>query len=65
MIRLTYDAEADALVVTLRDDDPTRPRTWRVSQSVRVDLGAEGQLIALELLDASWHIERAALDLEP
>src|SRR4051812_14156709 len=62
MIDSKYDRTVDAFAVTFR---PGRSaKTVRVSETVRVDLDAKGRIVALELLDASWHLPKDALAVE-
>lgn len=50
-MRITYDKDADALYISLRDAAPADSIDLR--EGVTVDLDAEGQVIGLEILDAS------------
>jgi uncharacterized protein YuzE len=64
MIEIRYDREADALSVELRPGARSA-RTVRVSDGVHVDFDGKGRLITLELLDASQHVDRKALNAIP
>jgi uncharacterized protein YuzE len=60
MIRITYDAGVDALSVVFAKGKG-RIRTQEVRAGVHLDFDADGRCVALELLDASFHVPRAAL----
>lgn len=64
MVRVLYDAEADALAVEF---NPTgrSARMVRVAPGVNVDLDAKGRLVTLEVLGASEHVSRAELEQLP
>ncbi len=54
-MKLQYDPETDALIIQLRDvaiaeSDELRP-------GLIADLSADGDVVRLEILDASQHIE--------
>jgi uncharacterized protein YuzE len=61
MIEMRYDPEADALAVELRPG-ASSARTVRVSDTVRADFDARGRLLGLEVLNASWHLDRKTLN---
>jgi len=50
-MKITYDPEADALYIELRDARPAD--SMDVEEGVTVDLDSEGHIIGLEVLDAS------------
>ena len=50
-MRITYDPEADALYVELRDARPSD--SMDIEEGVTVDLDGDGHIIGLEVLDAS------------
>ena len=50
-MKITYDPEADALYIELRDARPAD--SMDVEEGVTVDLDGEGHIIGLEVLDAS------------
>lgn len=64
MIELRYDREADALAVEFRPG-ATSARTVPVAEGVHLDFDNKGRLVAVEVLDASWHVPRKALDVLP
>jgi uncharacterized protein YuzE len=57
-MRLSYDSETDALMVVVREEMAIA-RTVEVRHGL-LDLDAEGEVVAFELLGASAIIERAA-----
>ena len=60
MIRITYDAGVDALSVVLVEGKG-RIRTLEVRTGVHLDFDEDERLVALELLDASYHMSHAEL----
>jgi uncharacterized protein YuzE len=50
-MKITYDPEADALYIELRDAPPAD--SMDIEEGVTVDLDGEGHIIGLEVLDAS------------
>jgi Uncharacterized conserved small protein len=53
-MRITFDPEADALYIVLRDVVPSDSSD--VEDGVTVDLHDEGHIVALEVLDASQRL---------
>jgi uncharacterized protein YuzE len=49
-MRITYDAEVDALYIGFRDTTVT---TKQLGEGIAVDLDAEGRLAGIEILDAT------------
>lgn len=62
-MRATYDRDVDALAIRVGGGHSAR--TVRVTETVRVDLDADGRIIAIEVLDASWHLPIAELEELP
>lgn len=58
-MKLTYDPEVDALYLQLRDALPADSVDF--DEGVTADLDAEGQLIGIEILDASERLDAAAI----
>jgi uncharacterized protein YuzE len=50
-MKITYDPQADALYIILRDIVPTD--STDIEEGVTVELDADGHIVALEVLDAS------------
>jgi uncharacterized protein YuzE len=50
-MKITYDPEADALYIQLREAQPAD--SLDIEEGVTVDLDSEGHMIGLEVLDAS------------
>lgn len=63
-LQMHYDPTVDALALMLRPGGQSA-RTVEVTPGVRVDFDARGRLVTLEVLDASWHADRAALEQLP
>ena len=54
-MRVTYDAETDALTVTLRDDGITE--SDEVVPGVVVGFGQDGKIVRFEILEASKAVQ--------
>lgn len=54
-MKLTYDKAVDALYIEARAKAKVA-RTMKVSETVRVDFDAEGRLVGIEILDATYHL---------
>ncbi len=59
-MKITYDPEVDAVYIQLREAEPVR--AVDVADGVTADLDAEGNLIGLEVLDASEKVGHEGLD---
>ena len=59
MMRITFDPDADALYIELCPSQPDDSRD--IEDGATVTLGAEGQVIGLEILDFTARIGRDAL----
>ncbi|MHC5209559.1 MAG: DUF2283 domain-containing protein [Planctomycetota bacterium] len=57
-MKVTYDPRTDSLVVTLRSDVPVA-ESDESSPGVVLDYDAEGNLVSLEVLDASRRVTDA------
>jgi uncharacterized protein YuzE len=58
-MKITYDPQADALYIILRDIVPTD--STDIEEGVTVELDADGHIVALEVLDASERLSPAEL----
>jgi uncharacterized protein YuzE len=58
-LQLTYDPEADALYLSLRPAAPADSVDYEAG--VTLDLDAEGNVIGVEILDASERLDREAV----
>jgi uncharacterized protein YuzE len=61
-MRISYDAEVDALYIRLVDDTP-EVTTRQISEDVAIDYAPDGAVVGIEVLDASQHAFRG--DGEP
>lgn len=61
-MKITYDSEADALYIELRDDVPACDAI-DVEPGVSVDLDEHGHVIGLEILDAAERLTPEELSL--
>ena len=61
MIDMRYDREVDALYITLRAKRRVA-RTVNVTPSVNADVDRKGLVVGFEVLDASAHVDRVALE---
>ena len=59
-MKITYDPEVDAVYIQFREAEPAR--AVDVSEGVTVDLDAEGNLVGIEVLDASERMGQEGLD---
>ncbi len=57
-MRISYDAEVDALYIRLVEG-PQECRTVRLSEEVALDLGPSERLVGIEILDASRVLGKA------
>ncbi len=58
-MKITYDPQADALHIILRDIVPID--STDIEEGVTVELDADGHIVALEVLDASERLTPAEL----
>jgi uncharacterized protein YuzE len=54
-MKLTYDPEVDALYISF-NKGPTEVTTVRLSEDVAIDLGPKEEVVGIEVLDASEHL---------
>ena len=54
-MRITYDPAADALQIVFRDDVEWTDST-DLEEGVTADMGADGHIVGLEILDASQRL---------
>jgi uncharacterized protein YuzE len=52
-MKITYDAEADALYLELRPLPPGTAQCRELTEDIVADYGPDGKLAGLEILDAS------------
>jgi len=64
VVGFQYDREADALAVVLRPGAKSA-RTVKVTNTVNVDLDAKGRVTLLEVICASWNLDRKTLEALP
>ncbi len=60
-MRITYDPEADALYLALREAKPSDSRD--IADGVTLDLDASGGIVGLEVLEASKRLGKKVLAL--
>ena len=58
-MRLTIDKEADALLLILRDG-PWK-RTQKAARDINLELGGDGEVMAIEVLNLSQHAGQPVL----
>lgn len=61
MPRILYAPDVDVMSVEM-NESATSARTVEVAPGLNVDYDAQGRIIAIELLDASFHVDRAELE---
>jgi uncharacterized protein YuzE len=54
-MKLRYDAEVDALYISFKQE-PTQVTTIYLNEDVAVDLGPGEEVVGIEVLDASEHL---------
>jgi uncharacterized protein YuzE len=54
-MKITYDPEVDALYISFKQG-PTEVTTIRISDDVAIDLGLKEEIVGIEILDASIHL---------
>lgn len=59
-MKISYDPEADAIYIELRDVKPADSRD--IEEGVTVDLDADGHVVGIEILDAQERIGTESLD---
>jgi uncharacterized protein YuzE len=68
-MRITYDAEADALYIELRRLAPGKAECRQLTDELTVDFGPDGRLAGLEILDASLvlgdELQRMVVEVSP
>lgn len=64
MVEMKYSREVDALAIVMRAGGRSE-RTVQVTPGLRIDFDARDRVVQIELLDASVHIPREALDQLP
>ncbi|MBI4831226.1 MAG: DUF2283 domain-containing protein [Candidatus Lindowbacteria bacterium] len=55
-MKITYDPEVDAAYISFKKG-PMQVTTIRLSEDVAVDLGPHEEVVGIEILDASEHLE--------
>ena len=68
-MKVTYDAEADALYIQFRPIEPGTAQSRDVTEDVTLDYGPDGKLVGMEVLDASAVLgsdpDRLVLEIAP
>jgi uncharacterized protein YuzE len=54
-MKISYDPEVDALYISFKKG-PTEVTTVRLSEDVAIDLGLKEEIVGIEILDASEHL---------
>ena len=55
-MKIKYDPEVDAAYISFKKG-PTQVTTIRLSEDVAVDLGPHEEIVGIEILDASKHLD--------
>ena len=55
-MKIGYDPKVDALYISFKSG-PSQVTTLRLNEDVAVDLGPEEEVVGIEVLDASEHVE--------
>ena len=68
-MKITYDAEVDAMYIELRPAGDGGVETKEADEGIHLDFGADGKLVGIEILDASTlsgaDLRRVILELQP
>jgi len=68
-MKITYDAEADALYIELRPLAPGTAQCRELADDLTADYGPDGKLAGIEILDASQvlgeELDRLVLEISP
>lgn len=68
-MKITYDAEVDALYLELRPLAPGTAQCRELTEDLTADYGPDGKLAGIEILDASQvlgeDLERLVLEISP
>lgn len=56
-MKVIYDPEVDALYIRL-SDEPAEVTTQRLSEEVAINYAPDGQIVGIEILDASEYVFR-------
>jgi uncharacterized protein YuzE len=56
-VKITYDPEVDATYIYFTEKEPLEVTTIRLAEDVAVDLGPGEEIVGIEILDASRHLE--------
>lgn len=59
-MRIEYDSQNDLLYLRL-DPRPQDVVNREVGEDIVLDMGADGRIVGIEILDASEHVDLAAL----
>lgn len=54
-MKISYDPQVDALYISFKKG-PTEVMTIRLSEDVAIDFGPEEEMVGIEILDASHHL---------
>ena len=55
-MKISYDPDVDALYISFKQG-PTELTTIRLSEDFAIDLGPKEEIIGIEILDASEHLD--------
>ena len=55
-MKLKYDPEVDAAYISFKKG-PMEVTTIRLTEDIAIDLGPEEEIVGIEILDASEHLE--------
>lgn len=64
-IKVTFDEEADAAYIYFKEIDSKEVvKTISLNESINIDLDSEGQILGIEVLDASQNLPVGAINSE-
>ncbi len=63
VIKFTLDGEADAAYIYFKEISPKEVvKTISLNESINIDLDSEGQILGIEVLDASQNLPVSAIN---
>jgi uncharacterized protein YuzE len=60
-MKISYDSDVDALYIRFVDE-PVQVTTQRLSEDVAINYAPDGNIVGIEILDASTHVFRTGTE---
>lgn len=55
-MKIKYDSEADAAYISFKEN-PGEVTTIRINEDIAIDMGPKEEIVGIEVLDASQHLD--------